>query len=194
MGFSSAAHLPHAMMIAHLSGDKSKVTFFTNGPLSTDSSLQEAVRAAKSVGCVFETRKIIKLDRAQDPAVGMDIQLEDGERKRVGFLVDKPPTEPVGAKMLVDGLGIEISSDWMGSFIKRSEPFGETSCKGCFVAGDAGTSMKQITTAVSQGVGVAGGISMRLCAEEGEQALARVKGTRREEFKLEENDPTNCVE
>ena len=160
-----------------MSGAKNpNVTIFTNGALANDPEMKEAVNAAKGVGCIFETRKIAKFQRAPEGEIGLDVCLEDGERVRMGFLTDKPPTVPVGQKMLVEGLGVEVVSDPLGSFIKRvAEPFGETSVKGCFAPGDMGTNMKQVTTAMLHGAMASGGISMQLCAEAAELALAKVR-------------------
>ena len=188
IGFPSAATLGHVMMVCHLSGEKPNVTIFTNGPLGSDPALREAAKAAELAGCVFEERKIVKLDRLPDGQIGVDVRLEDGTVRRMGFLQDKPPTEAVGERMLVDGLEVEIAKDALGSFIKRSEPFGETNVKGCFVVGDAGTSLKQVTVAVSQGILGAVGVSMQVCAAEAERALASVKQIEAEEVDVEKGD------
>ena len=193
MGFSSAAHLNHAMMVCHLSGDKPKVTIFTNGLVLKEPALKEAMRAAQSAGCVLEDRSIVKLTRAPSQEKGVDVHFEDGGSIRMGFLVDKPPMEVVGQQMLVTGLGVEVVPTMFGSCLKRNEPFGETNIKGCFVAGDAGTPMTQVTVAVAQGVFAAGGISAQLCAEEGEKALAKVRHVSIEEVKVSEEDVTQCV-
>lgn len=194
MGFSSPTHLNHAMMIRHLSGDKPNVTIFTNGPSPKDPATKEAMNAARFAGCAFDDRPITKLTRAPSKEQkGVDIHFSDGASVTMGFLVDKPPMEPVGHKMIVDGLGLETVSHMFGSCLKRNEPFGETSVKGCFVAGDAGSPMTHVTVAVAQGVAVAGGVSAQLCAEEGERALARVKDVRVDDVEVAERDTTLCV-
>ena len=193
IGFSSANHLNHAMMVCHLSGDKPNVTIFTNGPFTEDSATKEAMNAARSAGCVFDERIIVKLIRAPNEEKGVDVHFRDGRSTRMGFLVDKPPMEPVGQQMMVDGLGVEVVPTMFGCCLKRNEPFGETSVKGCFVAGDAGTPMTQVTIAVAQGVAVAGGVSAQLCAEEGERALARVKRVGIDKIEVSEKDTTQRV-
>ena len=176
MGFHSPAHLSHALMVCHMSGTSPNVTIFTNGPLQSDPSLQEAAAAAKLAGCKFEYRKIRKLSRAPENEIGIDVHLEENHIIRLGFLADKPPTVAAGEQMLVDGLGIEIDRDWMGSFIKRvKEPFGETNVKGAFAPGDAGTNMKQTTTAVTHGVFAAVGVVQQLCGESAEELLKLVR-------------------
>ena len=186
-------HLNYAMMICHLSGDKPNVTIFTNGPFSQDPATKEAMSAARSAGCVFDERTILRLNRAANGNEGLDVHFKDGGSKRLGFLIDKPPTNPVGQEMLVDGLGVEIVPSMFGTCLKRNEPFGETNVKGCFVAGDAGTPLTQVTFALAHGVAVAGGISSQLCAEEAERALASVKNMAVDEVKVAERDSTQCV-
>lgn len=190
MGFPSATHLNHAMMICHLSGDKPNVRIFANGPSSENPATKEAMNAAQSAGCVLDERVIVKLTRAPEEEKGVDLHFQDGGSIRMGFLVDKPPTEPVGQQMMVDGLGVEIIPTMFGTCLKRNEPFGETSVKGCFVAGDAGTPMTQVTIAVAQGVGAAGGASAQLCAEEGVKALERVSRFPADEIEISEKDTT----
>ena len=180
-------------MVCHLSGDKPNVTIFTNGAHPEDTETKDAIAAARLAGCVLDSRIIDKLTRAPNDEKGVDIHFKTGGSKRMGFLVDKPPISPVGQEMLVDGLEVEIIPTMFGSCLKRNEPFGETSVKGCFVAGDAGTPMTQVTIAVSQGVMAAAGISAQLCAEAGEKALASVKQVAVDEVEIAEEDATQCV-
>ncbi|KAL9101635.1 MAG: hypothetical protein Q9163_003133 [Psora crenata] len=178
LGFPSSSHLNHLMMLRHLGGEGADVTVFTNGPLPEDNALLEAVKAAESLGTRFETANIIKYERVPSPGIGIRVCLEDGRKISLGFLLDKPSTVPVGEEMLVEGLGVEIASDPLGRNIKKNEPFGETSVKGCFVAGDAGSSLKHVTMAVTQGVGAAGGTQAQLCAEEAQDVLASLSNPR----------------
>ena len=195
LGFPSANHLTHAMMVCHLSGgDKPNVTIFTNGSAPTDPATKEAMDAARSAGCVIDERVIQKLIRAPNEQTGLDIHFQNNSSSlRMGFLLDKPPTHPVAQEILIHGLGIEIVPAMFGTCVKRTEPFGETNIKGCFVAGDAGSPMTQVTLAVAQGVMAAGGISAQLCAEEGERVLAGVKKVGVEEVEVQEGDGTQCV-
>ena len=182
-------------MLVHLSGAANpNVTIFTNGARGDSPELQEAVKAAKFAGCVLESRKIARLQQASDGQIGLDVCFDDNEKVHLGFLVDKPPTVPVGEKMLVEGLGVEVGTDLFGSFIKRGEPFGETNVKGCFAAGDVGTSMKQVTTAMLHGGFAGAGISLQLCAEAGEFALSKVKKVNQKDVEVKNVDATSCVE
>lgn len=106
----------------------------------------------------------------------------------MGFLVDKPPTEVVGERMLVDGLGVETARDALGGFVTRSEPFGEVNVKGCFVVGDAGTSLKQVTVAVSHGMLGAVGVSMQIRAAEAAKAVVHHRQGAAEKGVVKEQD------
>lgn len=195
LGFPSPKHLTFAMMMVHMSGAaKPRVTVFTNGQLADDPETREAVSAAEGAGCIFERREIAKLQRAGQGEIGLDVCLVDGERVRMGFLADKPPTVPTGQEMLVEGLGVEVGSDPMGSFIKRvAEPFGETSVKGCFAAGDMGTNAKQVTTAMLQGVMAGAGIATQLCTEAADLAISKARKGAQKEAEVEVVDTTLCV-
>lgn len=174
LGFSSPKRLHFALMGCHLSGPSPKLTVFTNGKISTDPAMQQSVEVAKARGCTIEQRVISRLERAINENVGVDVIFEDGERQRVGFLIDKPPTETVGREM-IESLGVEIASDPMGNFVKRNEPFGETNVPGVFAVGDAAMSMKNVTVAMSTGIAAAGGLSMQLGNEEIERLKASIK-------------------
>ncbi|KAF6220367.1 hypothetical protein HO133_003499 [Letharia lupina] len=128
-------------------------------------ALKEAMDAAQSTGYIFDERIIIELTRTPN------------EQKKV----------------MVDGLGMEIIRTMFGSYFKMNEPFGETSVKSCFVAGDTGTPMTQITIAVAHGVAVADGVSAQLCAEEGERVLTRDKNVSIDEVDVAEKHTTQCM-
>ena len=186
-----AAATAMVMMARNLSGDPSKMTVFTDGPLADDPKLEEAISVAKALGSTIESRKIVRLIPAPLGEKGVEVVVEDGNRQRVGFLVDKPPTEVVGRNMIVEGLGVEVVSDWSGTNLKRNEPFGESNVRGVFVAGDAGTALKQVTGAATTGVMAAGGLSHQLCSEEGERVLADIKKVSVSEIDLEVKDSVN---
>ena len=93
--------------------------------------------------------------------------------------------------MLFDGLGIEIARDALGSFVKRREPFSEINVKGCFVVGIAGTSLKQVTVAVSHGMLGAVGLSMQICATEAEKAQVHLRQGAAENGVVKEQDRRN---
>ena len=180
--------------MVHMSGAGPNVTIFTNGQSIEDQETQDAVNAAKAAGCKVESRKIVRLQRVEQGEIGLDVCLEDDEKVRLGFLADKPPTVANSQDMLVQSLGLEIGSDTLGSFIKRiAEPFGETSVKGCFVAGDLGTNAKQVTNAMLQGTMAGAGIATQLCTEAAAVALAKARAETLTAAEVESDDTTLCV-
>ena len=188
-----AAATAMVMMVRNLSGDPRKVTIFSNGPVADDPKFQEAILVAGNLGSTVESRRIVRLVPAPHGEQGVDVVFEDRKRQRVGFLVDKPPTEIVGRDIIVEGLGVETVQDWSGTNLKRNEPFGESNVRGVFVAGDAGVALKQVTSAATTGVLAAGGISHQLCSEEGEKVLTDIKKVSMREIDLEAKGLVNRV-
>ena len=150
------------------------VTIFTDGPTASfDAKTADALTMARARGCIVDERKVLKLERL--PHEGVRVELDSGPAVDVAFLANKPLTEPA-SKALVAQLGLETRTmPGFGEDILRNEPFGETSLRGCFVAGDAGTPMKQVTNAMNSGGGAGAGIHNQLCTEEGERALLQWK-------------------
>jgi thioredoxin reductase len=102
------------------------------------------------------------------------MQFEDGESTRMGFLQHSPPTEIVGAGLAKD-LGVEIVSDGFGGkVLKTNPPFGETNVNGAFAAGDLISAMKNVPTAMQQGVSAGAGVAMQLGHEAGEEVAAKL--------------------
>ena len=180
------------MMASHLTNDPSKITIFTDRITQEDPKTLEAMTAVRSHGCVLEERKVIRLARVQSPESGLDVVFSDGKSSRFGFLLSKPPTQPVGENMIVDNLGLEVVKTMFGSDFKRNEVSGESNVKGVFVAGDAGTTMKAVPLACASGCLVGGAISSQLCAEEGEEAMARSKNASVSDITVEMRDATGC--
>ena len=173
-----------------MSGPSPKVTIFTDGGLSEQVSVQDSIKIAQARGCIIETRPIFRLAPAKDGETGVDVVFVDGEKQRVGFLLDKPRTDLVGRRM-IKSFGVEYSKDVaQGRVVKRTEPFGETNVHGVFVVGDAGVQVKHVTNAAYTGIAAAGGISMQLATEEGERSLANVKGLKVEDVQLEVGEAT----
>lgn len=164
--FPSPFHL-HPTLMAKSLGTPS-VTIFSNGPIRDSPPVTEAIAMVKASSCIIDERKIARLDHAGE---GVDVVFEDGNKVNVGFLFHKPYTD-VGARSVIEGLGVEIIEDPSGAIAKRTEPFGESNVKGAFIAGDVGTPFKQITVAMATGVAAIAGLTMQLFTEEGERALA----------------------
>lgn len=177
-------------MACHISGPSPKVTIFTDGELPEQASVQGAIQVAQARGCVIETRSIFRLVPANGGELGVDIMFVDGNKQRVGFILDKPHSDLVGRRM-IKSLGVEYAKDVAQSrIVKRTEPYGETSVQGVFVVGDAGVQVKHVTNAGYTGIAAAGGVSMQLVTEEGERSLAKVKGLKVEDVKLDVGETT----
>ena len=181
-----------AMMASHLTGDPSKATLFTDFVIENDPKTLEILNTVASHGCLHESRKIARIRRSESPGAGVEIIFADGERRSFGFLLDKPPTEPVGQEMIVDGLGVALVENMFGTDLKRNDISGESNVKGVFVAGDAGTAMKAVMFACASGNLAGGAISSQLCTEEGEEALAHAKDVNPLDIAVEVRDSTGC--
>lgn len=145
------------------------VTIFRNGSKERlDNGTEKALRVAKMKGAKVDDRRISRL--VHDPnQEGLQVVFEDGDSTLLGFLGHQPPTEVV-APDLIEGLGVKILRDGRnGTLVKRNEPFGETNVKGVFVAGDAGTALKQFTTATMHGTFAGAGVAFQLGQEEEER-------------------------
>ncbi|KAK5157638.1 hypothetical protein LTR04_005378 [Oleoguttula sp. CCFEE 6159] len=105
-------------------------------------------------------------------------------RARVTFLVHKPPTGVVAADLVIE-LGVDII-EGPDSLVKRNDPFGETNVKGVFVAGDAGTLLKQIMGHMAQGATADAVIHIQLCQQEIERVMANLKSMEVEDVKVKE--------
>lgn len=151
-----------------------KITVFGNGPVCPEGGAAEmALQVAKARGLVVDERRIRRLVHLEDEE-GIEIQFEDSDSTRVGFLQHSPPTEIVGPGLAKD-LGVEMVSDgFAGQVLKTNAPFGETNVKGVFAAGDLSTLMKQVTVAMQQGVSAGAGIAMQLAQEASEEVAAEL--------------------
>ncbi|KAI6790451.1 hypothetical protein KC360_g5910 [Hortaea werneckii] len=168
LGFSGPMTLHGISMLFHMGCPR--VTIFANGKLEVkDDATCRALNIAKAKGAVVDERKIERFQHLPN-GEGMDIHFIDGEEPaHIGFLLDKPPTE-LNAAQIARSLGLEIQRDatFGDEMLRRDEPFGESDVKGVFVAGDAGTPFKQVTTAMFHGTMAGVGVNMQLIAEEHE--------------------------
>ena len=179
------------------------VTIFTNGiepDTSSSAAVANAVDTALALGMTFEHRRIAHLVPAtrsgattapsqyDDACEGVNVVLEDGTSIYVGFLFHKPPTEPNASDLLAQ-LGVETVETPFGTDVKRVEPFGATNVPGCYVAGDVGTPMKAVTTAVFHGGMAAAGVAHQLVTEDNKVALARWKARKVEEVSVPSEEP-----
>lgn len=155
-----------------------KVTVLTNGPwdgTKTDPALEKQIRALVARGVKIDQRKVVKFESAE-PEEGVYVHVQDGtsgaeERVFFGFIVSKPPTT-VNIPDLIAELGVETDKGMFGDYIKTAAPFQSTNVTGVFAAGDSGSQMTHVTTAMSSGVMAAGGIVHYLNEIADEDALA----------------------
>ncbi|TKA56766.1 hypothetical protein B0A49_12794 [Cryomyces minteri] len=176
--FPSPFYLHYVLTMMSLSVPS--ITIFTNGSVNrSDKAVADALAVANAKGVTLDERKIAQLDDAGDK--GVDIVFEDGSRARAAFLVHKPPTGVVAAD-LVRELGVDII-EGTDSLVKRNDPFGETNVKGVFVAGDAGTLLKQVMGGMAQGATAGAGIHNQRCQQEIERVMADLKSVEVEDVK-----------
>lgn len=155
-----------------------KVTILTNGPWDinkADPALKKQAEALIARGVKIDQRKVVKLENAELEE-GVYVHLQDatsGAEERIffGFIVNKPPTT-VNAQDLIAQLGVETDKGMFGDYIKTAVPFQSTNVKGVFAAGDSGSQMTHVTTAMSSGVMAAGGIVHYLNGVANEDVLA----------------------
>lgn len=86
---------------------------------------------------------------------------------------------------MIEGFGVRV--------VMCTQPFSETIVYGGFVIGDAGVQLKRLTYAAYmriEEIAAAGGISMIMVAEEGENSLANVKGLKMENVELQVGEAT----
>jgi thioredoxin reductase len=150
----------------------SRVTIYSNGPISNAEPVQNALKLAKAFGAKVDERKIVRLiNNGPSHTDGVTIEFTEGEPVTLGFLVHKPPTVN-RAPDLIEQLGLECVDPKMGGHLKIENPmFNSTSVKGVFAAGDTMVMMKQVTIAMAEGLKAAAGAGMEIAAEKGEALM-----------------------
>jgi thioredoxin reductase len=162
----------------------SRITIFSNGPVSQDPAIQKALKLAKALGAVLDERKIVRLvNNGPSHTDGVTIEFESGEPVTLGFIVHKPATVN-RAQHLIEQLGIETVDDAMGGHIKIENPmFNETSVRGVFAAGDTMVMMKQAAISMADGLKAGAGAGMQLGQERGEKLVKEFEAKELEEGK-----------
>ncbi|KAH6615087.1 hypothetical protein C7974DRAFT_403245 [Boeremia exigua] len=160
----------------------SRITIFSNGGISDDPPVQQALDVAKAFGAKVDSRKIVRLvNNGPTHAEGVTIEFEIGEPVTLGFIAHRPDTVN-RSQHLIDQLGIETVDPAMGGYIKVMNPiFNETSVRGVFAAGDTMVVMKQVAVAMAEGLKAAAGAGMQIAQEEAE-LVARQHESKVEEF------------
>lgn len=158
-----------------------KVTMLTNGPFDSDKvdpAIAQQMKAVMARGVKLDQRKVVKLEAAQPEKEGVYVYLKDDqesiERVLFGFLVHKPETT-VNAEHLIAQLGIETIPGMFGNVVKTQAMMQATNVSGVFAAGDSGNVMTHVTTAMSSGIGAAGGLVHYLNEKDDEDALTTLE-------------------
>ncbi|KAF2260832.1 FAD/NAD(P)-binding domain-containing protein [Lojkania enalia] len=155
--------------------DKS-VTIYSNGPISTEAPIQNALKLARAVGASVDERKIKRLiNNGLTHKEGVTIEFEEGNPVTLGFIVHRPDTVN-RAQDLIEQLGVEISKTPMGEVVVVKDMFNSTSVKGVFAAGDTMAMMKQVTIAMAEGLKAVAGAGKELSEEDGAEALKAYEG------------------
>jgi thioredoxin reductase len=162
-------------MAAHLVGMAlnfdSRVTIFSNGPISAEATIQSALKTAKALGAKVDERKITRLiNNGPSHIDGVTVNFDTGKPVTLGFLVHRPPTVN-RAQDLIEQLGLETEDAVMGGNVKVNGMFNETSVHGVFAAGDTMVLIKQVTIAMAEGVKAAAGAGSQIGHEKGIAAL-----------------------
>lgn len=146
------------------------VTIYSNGPVSSDSAVQQALKIALARGAKVDSRKVTKLvNNGPGPEKGITVEFEDGASVKLGMLLHRPATRNRG-QHLIDQLELKMKEGTGEIWV--DPVFAETSVKGCFAAGDTSDMFKQVALAMGSGLRAGAVASMHLCIEEGDRAIA----------------------
>ncbi|KAH7105517.1 thioredoxin reductase [Auriculariales sp. MPI-PUGE-AT-0066] len=139
--------------VAHMAGRLAEsVRIYTNGSVELAFQINSEL---KNKPYVIESRKITQLAAGTTTPSSVLVHLEDGTRVEEGFMTHAPRTEVNGP--FAEQLGLELTS--FGD-IKTTPPFQATNIPGVFAAGDCGTMMKQVLSALSTGAMALVGVTM----------------------------------
>lgn len=165
----SAAHL-----VQMATAFDARVTIFSNGDVSCDPAVQEALKTATAFGARLDTRKITRLvNNGPSHLDGVTIEFASGDPVTLGFIVHRPPTVN-RAQDLIEQLGVETVEKEAGGHVRIVHPmFNETSVRGVFAAGDTMVLMKQVAIAMAEGLKAAVGAGLQVAQERAERVSAR---------------------
>lgn len=145
------------------------VIIFGNGEVADDEFSQGALRMAIARGVRLEERRVKRLiDHGCGDEDGMSVELEDGEKIKVGILYHHPLVASRG-KDLFDQLGLEVTPvegplGIGGDIVVQM--FNKSDVEGVFGAGDTTSPQKSVTLAMSGGHMAAMGVCYELVMEE----------------------------
>lgn len=146
LGLQTPPDLDALLMAFQLTKDT--VTVFTNGNAASNGEVQRLYRIAAARGVTFDHRAIHSVSEIPD-AVGVQLNFQDGSHEHVRMLLSTPPSVNRAAN-LISALRLENPAG-AGAHVISKTPMGETSLRGCFVAGDTSTPAKIIHVAMASG-------------------------------------------
>lgn len=172
IGILEFKHPSQSHLVQMATAFDERVTIFSNGEISEEPPVQEALKVAKAFGAKVDSRKIARLiNNGPSHEDGVTIEFETGEPVTLGFIVHRPVTLN-RSQNLIDQLGVETVDPAMGGHIKTMDStFNETSVRGVFAAGDTMVMMKQAAIAMSEGLKAAAGAGMQIAQEKAKVAL-----------------------
>jgi len=134
-----------ALHVAHMAGRLAeRVRIYTDGNNELASNITGELKSEEVY--VIEPRKVVKLSPSSENPLSIVVHLEDGTEFTESFIAHTPRTEVNGP--FAQQLGLELTP--MGD-IQTFPPFQTTSMPGVFAAGDCGTMIKSVLTAMMHG-------------------------------------------
>ncbi|OBT75729.1 hypothetical protein VF21_05898 [Pseudogymnoascus sp. 05NY08] len=136
----------------------SKVVIYTSNNPTVQSSVA-ALLGPKDSAITTDDREVTSFALGAE-GNGITITFADGSTVQEAFLAHKPPTKLNGP--FAEQLAVELAP---GGDIKVTPPFGATSVKGVYAAGDCATPIKSVMQAMYMGTFAGVGIAHDLQAE-----------------------------
>jgi gliotoxin/aspirochlorine biosynthesis thioredoxin reductase len=137
----------------------STVRLYTDGSEDLAKALEAGLHEQEKDCILTDTRRIAKLIKGAEGST-VTICFQDGSTPATeSFLVHRPRMELNGP--FAQQLGLEISPQ---GHIQTTPPFGETSVKGVFAAGDCATPGKIVANALATGAFAGAGVAAQLQA------------------------------
>lgn len=136
----------------------SKVVIYTSNNPAVQTAITDLL-GQNDTAITTDDREIASLALGAEGS-GITITFADGSSVQEAFLAHKPPTKLNGP--FAEQLGVELAP---GGEIKVTPPYGATSVKGVYAAGDCATPMKNVMQAMHMGTFAGVGMAHNLQAE-----------------------------
>ncbi|OAL64722.1 hypothetical protein A7C99_4156 [Trichophyton rubrum] len=134
------------------------VTIYTNANDELAEQLRPAVE--KDQWLSLDNRPLKQLHKTD--GIPVKVEMQDGTNKTEGFLVHAMKTTPVLG--FEHNLNLELSPQ--GTEFKTTQPFSETTTRGCFATGDCGMPIKAASMSMSHGSLAAVGVVSQIAFDE----------------------------